>query len=90
MSFSSACAISEEDTNSFIITGGRGGGSDAVSTVSRYNIRGHVEDLPSLKVPRQGHGCSSFMKDGKRASVLYCPIQDCKYYLSRCLLLPGA
>ena len=42
-----------------------------MSTVSRYNIRGHVEDLPSLKVPRQGHGCSSFMKDGKRASVEY-------------------
>ena len=90
MFHSSACAISEEDTNSFIITGGRDGDKSAVSTVSRYNIRGHVEDLPSLRVPRQGHGCSSFMKAGKRASVVQYPNQDFKYYPSRCLLLPGA
>ena len=76
---SSACAISEEDTNSFIITGGRDGDKSAVSTVSRYNIRGHVEDLPSLRVARQGHGCSSFMKAGKRASVVQYPTQDFKY-----------
>ena len=41
-----------------------------MSSVSRYNIKGHQEDLPSLKTPRLGHGCSSFMKNGERASLL--------------------
>ena len=60
--FSGGCLIDEDET--FLLTGGAVRGS-TVSTVSRYNINGWVEDLDNLNTGRYGHGCSQFTnKDG--------------------------
>ena len=57
--FSVSCLIDEGET--FLLTGGYEFGSSAgVSTVSRYNINGWVEDLNNLNTGRYGHGCSQF------------------------------
>ena len=54
--FSQSCLI-DEGVN-FVLTGGWNAG--AVSTVSRYNINGWVEDLDDLITGRSGHGCTQY------------------------------
>ena len=58
-----ACSISL--TNTVIITGG----SFNRSIVSRYDKDGWVEDLPSLKVGREAHGCSQFSSGGEQVRL---------------------
>ena len=55
--FSASCLIDEGET--FLVTGGYDSGA-AVSTVSRYNINGWVEDLDDLITGRYGHGCTQY------------------------------
>ena len=43
----------------FVLTGGYDSGS-VVSTVSRYNINGWVEDLDDLITGRRYHGCTQY------------------------------
>ena len=45
------------------------GGSNTMHTVSRYNIMGWVEDLPSLVEGRYLHGCGSYMRDADGTQV---------------------
>ena len=54
--FSASCLIDEGET--FLVTGGYDSGP--ISTVSRYNINGWVEDLDNLLIARWSHGCSQF------------------------------
>ena len=53
-------------SDSVIITGG----DFTRNTVSRYGVLGWVEDLPSLVVGRESHGCGSYFRgDGTQVSV---------------------
>ena len=52
--FSYSCLIDEG--GSFLLTGG----GFPVSTVSRYNINGWVEDLDDLITGRYSHGCTQY------------------------------
>jgi len=54
-----ACAITDETTNTVIITGG----TNTKRTVSRYGSAGHIEDLPSLNQGRYHHGCGAYTDD---------------------------
>ena len=55
-------------SESFILTGGQHSGR----VVARYDMQGHVEDLPQLAVARYGHGCGSYLRgDGTQVSVVY-------------------
>ena len=58
--FSYSCLIDEGE--SFLLTGGFlvSTGGYGVSTVSRYNINGWVEDLDDLITGRNGHGCTQY------------------------------
>ena len=58
-----ACSISLPD--SVIITGGY----DTRNIVSRYSRDGWVEDLPSLRVARYGHGCSQYLSGGEQVRL---------------------
>ena len=55
--FSESCLIDEGET--FLVTGGYDSGG-AVSTVSRYNINGWIEDLDDLITGRTHHGCLQY------------------------------
>ena len=59
-----ACSIPDPDTDTAVVTGGRG----TLTTVSVYGKEGWIEDFSSgLKTGRFGHGCSSFLsKDNER------------------------
>ena len=57
---SDACSISLGDE--VAVTGGFG----ALTTVSRYNRDGWVEDMPSLVTGRKGHGCSRYISGGEQ------------------------
>jgi len=50
-----SCTIVDDDTNSIIVTGGMG------DEVTRYDLLGYVEDLPSMLRIRNDHGCGSFI-----------------------------
>ena len=58
-----ACSISL--ANEVIITGGL----ETLNIVSRYNKDGWVEDLPSLKEGRHGHGCSQYSSGGEQVRL---------------------
>ena len=58
-----ACSISL--TDAVIITGG----VYTKNIVSRYSKDGWVEDLPSLKVGRNSHGCSQFSSGGEQVRL---------------------
>ena len=65
--FRHACAITDQASNSVIITGG----TDTLRTVSRYGTAGHLEDLPSLNQGRAGHGCGAYTGDnGEQVIVI--------------------
>ena len=61
--YRAACSISL--TDAVIITGG----SSTLNIVSRYSRDGWVEDLPSLKVGRYGHGCSQYLSGGEQVRL---------------------
>merc|ERR1712123_58054 len=50
-----SCTIEDDDTNSIIITGGMG------DEVTRYDLLGYLEDLPSMLRIRNAHGCGSYL-----------------------------
>jgi len=46
------------------------GGPNSLSVVSKYNLHGYVEDLPSLSQGRFYHGCGSYKDGGNRILVV--------------------
>jgi len=67
-----------------ILTGGltSSAGSYSVSVsnvVARYNLQGFVEDLPSLKTQRFGHGCGSYTAGGKKVIIVVGGEEDNAY-----------
>ena len=64
---SDACLINEGNT--FLLTGGLRYPT-AVSTVSRYDINGWVEDLNNLNTARGLHGCTRYInKQGLQVMI---------------------
>ena len=63
--FRFACSITDEDTNTVIITGGQ----YTMAIVSRYNSEGFVEDLPSLSTGRYLHGCEQFVDSSNEKEI---------------------
>jgi len=62
-----ACALQDLTSESFILTGGQHSGR----VVARYDMQGHVEDLPQLAVARYGHGCGSYLRgDGTQVFLV--------------------
>ena len=61
--YSWACNISL--TDSVVITGL----DYPLNIVSRYNKDGWLEDLPSLNVGRNGHGCSQYSSGGEQVRL---------------------
>ena len=59
MIFRDACVIDDQDTDTFITTGG----SYSPQTVSRYDQLGFLEDLPSLNVGRKNHACGTYLME---------------------------
>ena len=59
-----ACSI--PDSDSVLITGGL----HSLSSVSRYDLTGWVEDLPNLGQERRRHGCGSYTRgDGTKVGI---------------------
>ena len=56
-----------------VLTGGNHG---TVTNVTRYNRTGLVDHLPNLLQGRSSHGCSSFLSDGAKVSVV--PEEKCQ------------
>ena len=61
MLFSFSCGISDDDDNSYIITGGETTDKGSNSLVSKYSEQGFMEDLPALKQQRRRHGCGTYV-----------------------------
>jgi len=61
-----ACSISDYTTDTVIITGGW----YAMSTVTRYDISGFLEDLPSLNEGRDNHGCAAFSREDSTLALV--------------------
>merc|ERR1719186_135094 len=59
-----ACAIANKDST--IITGGR----DTMKVVARYNLQGHVENLPEMIQGRWYHGCGSYNSGGTMVLII--------------------
>ena len=56
-----SCTIDDPITNSIIVTGGMG------DEVTRYDLLGYLEDLPSMLRIRNNHGCGSYINsDGSQ------------------------
>merc|ERR1719186_1764815 len=68
-----ACAIADKDST--IITGGSG----TMKVVARYNLQGHVENLPEMTQGRWYHGCGSYYSGGTIV-LLVAGGEDDKYY----------
>ena len=48
------------------------GGSVGEAYVARYDLDGFVENLPSMLVARQDHGCGSYLRpDGAQVRLLF-------------------
>lgn len=54
-----ACQVLESDGR-VIVVGGVDDNDDDLDSVHRYDENGYVEALPSLNVPRVGHGCAGY------------------------------
>ena len=62
MSFSSACAIAEEDTKTVVITGGIDLANGVVlKKAIRYGLNGWIEYLEELNTARKNHACTSYI-----------------------------
>jgi len=59
-----ACAIADKDST--IITGGR----YTMKVVARYNLQGHVENLPEMNQGRWYHGCGSYYSGGTMVLII--------------------
>ena len=59
---SDACSITDYDTDTVILTGG----NPTWDRVEQYGHSGLLSRLPELNQGRYGHGCGSYMKDGKK------------------------
>ena len=60
-----SCGIPDISGDEFIITGGYKEETRGTTEVSVYNKDGWQSNLASLNQARFGHGCTSFIKDGK-------------------------
>merc|ERR1719186_1772130 len=66
-----ACSIAERDH--VIITGGKIGyfvTKTVFNTVSKYNLYGHLENLPEMNQGRYYHGCGSYYSDGQKVLLV--------------------
>ena len=55
--------LEDKSTDSIIVTGGMG------NEVTRYDLLGYLEDLPSMLRIRNNHGCGSYVNsDGTQVS----------------------
>ena len=62
-----ACAISDPDTDTVVITGGQDTETKSpLPTVSVYSVQGWKEDLPGLIIGRYFHACAGYTSGGKR------------------------
>jgi len=59
-----ACAISDKDST--IITGG----VYTMKVAARYNLKGHVENLPEMTQGRIRHGCGSYYSGGTMVFIV--------------------
>ena len=73
--FSSACSITDYESDTVILTGGYT--TTTISKVERYGHSGLKETLPDLNEPRRMHGCSSYIKDGKQVSINAKDFESC-------------
>ena len=60
-----SCGIPDLSGDEFIITGGSKEDTSGITEVSVYNKDGWQSNLASLNQGRYGHGCTSFINDGK-------------------------
>eukprot|EP00092_Neocalanus_flemingeri_P014269 GFUD01015389.1.p1 GENE.GFUD01015389.1~~GFUD01015389.1.p1 ORF type:complete len:233 (-),score=66.78 GFUD01015389.1:58-693(-) len=65
-----ACAIADKDST--IITGGE----YTMKVVARYNLQGHVENLPEMTQGRMHHGCGSYHSGGTMVLVVAGGVDD--------------
>lgn len=73
-----ACSITDYDTDTVLITGGFG----TLDKVERYGAFGQMETLPRLNRGRYGHGCGSYIKDGKKKYLVVGGRDKLSRYLS--------
>ena len=68
---SSACGIPDQaaNINEIIITGGQTTGNTRLADVSVYTEAGFSRSLAPLNTARERHGCTSFVKEGKRVKM---------------------
>ena len=60
-----ACPIPDQENNEVILTAGLGRDGNNVQV---YDESGWKRDMPSLNTGRAGHGCTSFIQNGKKVS----------------------
>ncbi len=77
-----ACAISDPENQQVIITGGGDPEIEITANVTVYGHRGWVEDLPNMNYKRAEHGCTSYLSQGKRVSLLSHDISSESVYTS--------
>ena len=65
---SSACGIPDQAANEIIITGGVTSGT-WLADVSVYTEAGFSRSLAPLNTGRMWHGCTSYVKEGKRVKM---------------------
>ena len=58
--YSHACGIEDNVENHLIVTGGKDG-SSYLNKVTKYNVNGSYEVLPTLNVAREGHACGCYL-----------------------------
>jgi len=71
-----ACTIADKD--SVVVTGGGsgnhadliGGGTSNMKMVARYNLQGHVSNLPDMNTGRRRHGCGSYTSNGDMVLIV--------------------
>ena len=66
-----ACGIPDQaaNKNEIIISGGATTGSTRVADVSVYTEAGFSRSLAPLNTARTVHGCTSYVKEGKRVKM---------------------
>ena len=66
-----ACGIQDQaaNKNEIIITGGLTTDFTALADVSVYTEAGFSRSLAPLSTARNSHGCTSFVKEGKRVKM---------------------
>merc|ERR1712183_840138 len=76
-----ACSITDYDTDTVILTGGSTL-RRRMFKVERYGHNGLLETLPQLNQGRYGHGCGSYIKDGKKKYLVVGGRDSLSQYLS--------